>query len=78
MNIIFYLLIIFSFIGLFIVIGRKVPRLARLTDEELFFLERKSFLKQRNREINNHQQKVNLMANLEKFLLRVKIWVLKI
>jgi len=78
MNVIFYLLIIFSSIGIFVVLGRKIPRLARLSEEEMFFLDRRKSLEQKNREINNHQHQVNLMANLEKFLRRIKIWVLKI
>ena len=77
MNVIFYLLIIFSSIGIFVVLGRKIPRLARLSEEEMFFLDRRKSLEQKNREINNHQHQVNLMANLEKFLRRVRIWVLK-
>lgn len=77
MNIIFIFLIIFSFIGLIIVIGRKIPKLARLTEEELFFWERKKSLAQKYKEINHHQFRANLMASLEKLLRRAKVWSLK-
>ncbi|OGZ33355.1 MAG: hypothetical protein A3I88_00340 [Candidatus Portnoybacteria bacterium RIFCSPLOWO2_12_FULL_39_9] len=77
MSIILYLLIIFSLIGLSVVIGRKIPRLARLSEEELAFLEKRKILTRKYREINNHHYRVNFMAGLEKFLRRAKILSLK-
>lgn len=77
MKILFYLLIISSLIGLAAIIGRKIPRLARLSGEELAFLERKKELAEKYRELNNHQYRINLMAGLEKFLRRAKILSLK-
>lgn len=77
MNILFYLFIIFGFIGLAVIVFRKIPRLARLSEEELAFLEKRKILTRKYREINNHHYRVNLMAGLEKFLRRAKILSLK-
>jgi tetratricopeptide (TPR) repeat protein len=77
MKLIFYLLIIFSLVGLAVIISRKIPRLACLSKEEIAFLERKKGLIQKSREINHHQQMANLITYLEKFLRRAKIWSLK-
>lgn len=54
-----------------------MPVLARLTEEELAFLERKKTLAKKYREINNHRYQISLMTTLEKFLRRFKVWFLK-
>ncbi len=77
-NLIFYFLIGFSLIGLGIIIYRKIPLLARLSEEEMIILGRKRGIIQRLREINYKQHRLNLIVYLEKFLRRIKIIFLKI
>lgn len=78
LNFILYLLIAFSLIGLGIIVYRKIPLLARLSEEEMIILKRKKGVIQRLREINYKQHWLNLIIHLEKFLLRIKIIFLKI
>lgn len=77
-NLILYLLIAFSLIGLGIIVYRKIPLLARLSEEEMIILGRKRGVIQRLREINYKQHWLNLIVYLEKFLRRIKIIFLKI
>jgi tetratricopeptide (TPR) repeat protein len=76
-NFILYLIIGFSLGGLVAIVYRKIPVLARLSEEEMIILERKRGLTQRLREINYKQHWLNLIIGLEKFLRRVKIIFLK-
>lgn len=78
LTIILYFLIILSLTGLGVVIYRKIPVLANLSDEEIMILSRKKGLIQWIREINYKQNGLNLMIFLEKFLRRLKIIFLKI
>ena len=77
-NLILYFLIGFSLIGLGIIVYRKIPLLARLSEEEMIILGRKRGVIQRLREINYKQHWLNLIVYLEKFLRRIKIIFLKI
>ncbi|MBL7155412.1 MAG: hypothetical protein ISS88_02840 [Candidatus Portnoybacteria bacterium] len=77
-NLILYFLIGFSLIGLGIIVYRKIPLLARLSEEEMIILGRKRGIIQRLREINYKQHWLNLIVYLEKFLRRIKIIFLKI
>lgn len=78
LNLILYLLIAFSLIGLGIIIYRKIPLLVRLSEEEMTILRKRRGLIQRLREINYRQYWLNIIIRLEKFLLRIKIIFLKI
>jgi len=78
LNFILYLLMVFSLIGLGIIVYRKIPLLARLSEEEMIILKRKKGVIQRLREINYKQHWLNLIIHLEKFLRRIKIIFLKI
>jgi tetratricopeptide (TPR) repeat protein len=78
LNLIFYLLIIASLIGLGIIIYRKIPALANLSEEEMTILERKKGIIQRIQEVDYKQHWLNFIIALEKFLRRVKIVFLKI
>ncbi len=69
---------VFSLIGLGIIVYRKIPLLARLSEEEMIILKRKKGVIQRLREINYKQHWLNLIIHLEKFLRRIKIIFLKI
>jgi len=77
-NIILYLLIGFSLIGLAIIIYRKVPSLANLSKEEMVILGRKKGIIERLREIDFKQHWLNFIISLEKFLRRLKIVFLKV
>ena len=77
-NIILYLLVGFSLIGLVIVIYRKIPTLANLSKEEMVILGRKKGIIERLREIDFKQHWLNFIISLEKFLRRLKIVFLKI
>jgi len=77
-NLVLYLLITFSLIGLGIIVYRKIPLLARLSEEEMIILGRKRGVIQRLREVNYKQHWLNLIIYLEKFLRRTKIIFLKI
>jgi len=78
LNFILYLLIVFSLIGLGIIVYRKIPLLARLSEEEMIILKRKKGVIQKLREINYKQHWLDLIIHLEKFLRRIKIIFLKI
>ncbi|NQV00914.1 MAG: hypothetical protein HQ537_02250 [Parcubacteria group bacterium] len=78
LNFILYFLIAFSLVGLGIIIFRKIPILANLSEEEMIILARKKGIIQKMREINYKQYWFNLMVYLEKFLRRIKIVFLKI
>jgi len=78
LNFILYFLIASSLIGLGIIIFRKIPILANLSEEEMIILARKKGIIQKMREINYKQYWFNLMVYLEKFLRRIKIVFLKI
>ena len=78
MTLILYLLIILSLISLGIIVYRKIPLLARLSEEEMIILGRRRGVIQRLREINYKQHWLNLIIGLEKFLRRIKIIFLKI
>ena len=77
-NLILYFLIGFSLIGLGIIVYRKIPLLARLSEEEMVILGRRRGFTQRLREINYKHHWLNLIIYLEKFLRRIKIIFLKI
>ncbi len=77
-NLILYFLIGFSLIGLGIIVYRKIPLLARLSEEEMIILGRRRGIIQKLREINYKQHRLNLIVYLEKFLRRIKIIFLKI
>jgi len=76
-NLILYLIIGFSSAGLVVIVYRKIPALARLSEEEITILGRKRGFIQRAREINYKQYWFNLIVRLEKFLRRIKIVFLK-
>jgi uncharacterized protein HemY len=77
-NFILYLLIAFGLVSLGIIIYRKIPLLARLSEEEMIILGRKRGVIQKLREVNYKQHWLNLIIYLEKFLRRIKIIFLKI
>lgn len=77
-NLILYFLIGFSLIGLGIIVYRKIPLLARLSEEEMIIVGRRRGVIQRLQEINYKQHWLNLIVYLEKFLRRIKIIFLKI
>lgn len=77
-NFVLYLLIFFSLIGLAIVLFRKIPLLANLSEEEMTILSRRKSLIQKVQEIDYKQRWLNFIIGLEKFLRRVKINFLKI
>jgi len=76
-NLILYLVIGLSLVGLLVIIYQKIPVLARLSEEEMIILKRRKGLVQRFREINYKQHWLNLIIRLEKFLWRIKIIFLK-
>lgn len=78
MTTILYLVIAFGFIGIALIIYRKISVLANLSDEELNILSRKKSVVQRVKEIDYKQHWLNFMIALEKFLRRLKIIFLKI
>ena len=65
LNFILYFLIAFSLVGLGIIIFRKIPILANLSEEEMIILARKKGIIQKMREINYKQYRFNLMVYLE-------------
>ena len=75
LNAIFF---IFSLIGLAVIVYRKIPILANLSEEEMTILGRKKGIARRIREIDYKQYWLNFMISLEKFLRRLKIIFLKI
>lgn len=78
MNIILYLLIFSSFAWLGIIVYKKIPILANLSEEEITILSRKKSVIQRIKEINYKQYWLNFIISLEKFLRKIKIIFLKI
>jgi len=77
-NLIFFGSIFFSLIGLGVIVYRKIPVLARLSDEEMAILNRKKGVMEKFKEIDYKQHGLNFMIGLEKFLRKVKIIFLKI
>lgn len=65
-------------IGLGAIIYRKIPALARLSDEEMTILDRKKGMSQKIKEIDYKHHWLNSTIALEKFLRKVKIIFLKI
>ena len=78
LNLIFYLLIASSLVGLAIIIYKKIPLLARLSNEEIFILSRKKSIIQRISEIDYKGYWLNFLIALEKFLRKTKIVFLKL
>ena len=78
MNIILYLLIFSSFIWLGIIVYKKIPVLANLSEEEITILIRKKSIIQRIKGIDYKHYWLNFIISLEKFLRRIKIIFLKI
>ena len=78
LTIILYFLIVFSLVGLGIIVYRKIPVLANLSEEEIMILSRRKGITHKFREINYKQKWLNAMIFLEKFLRRLKIIFLKI
>lgn len=76
--IILYILIIVSFVGLIVVIIKKVPVLVDLSDDEIAILVNKKGYIHKFSEINFRHHFSNLIVKLEKFLRKVKIIFLKI
>lgn len=77
-NIIFFSLIVFGLVGLGVIIYRKIPVLARLSEEEMTIFNRKNGIIQKIREIDYKHRGFNLLIALEKFLRRIKIVFLKL
>lgn len=77
-NFVLFLVIFFSLIGLAIVLFRKIPLLANLSEEEMTILSRRKGLLQKVQEIDYKQRWLNFMIGLEKFLRKIKIIFLKI
>jgi tetratricopeptide (TPR) repeat protein len=78
LNLIFYILIFLSLVGLGFIIYRRIPSLVRLSEEEMDIISRKKGVIERIREVDYKQQWLNFIIFLEKFLRRVKIMFLKI
>ncbi len=77
LNLILYIIIAVSIVGLGIIVFRKMPVLSRLSDEEIIILSRKKGLIQRIKELDYKQHWLNFIIGLEKFLRRGKIISLK-
>lgn len=77
-NFILYSIIISSFIALGVIVLRKAPLLAQLSEEEMVILGRKKGIIQSVREIDYKQHWLNFIIHLEKWLRRTKIIFLKI
>ncbi|MBU2068130.1 hypothetical protein KKE13_00935 [Patescibacteria group bacterium] len=77
-NLIFFSLIAVSLIGLVVIIYRKIPVLARLSNEEIAILNRKKGIFQKLKEIDFKHRLLNIIIASEKFLRRIKIIFLKI
>jgi len=77
-NNIFYILIGLCFLGLAIIIYRKISVLAKLSEEEIIILSRKKGLADKVKEVNYKQYWLSFMVSLEKLLMRIKIIFLKI
>lgn len=77
-NLIIYSVIFLSLVGLVIVVYRKIPQLAQLSNEEISILQKKRSFKDKLREINYKQHWLNFIIRLEKILRRIRIFFLKI
>lgn len=60
-----------------VVIRRKVPVLANLSDDEIMILSKKRGLVEKAKEVNYKQYWFNSIVTLQKFLMRVRIIFLK-
>ena len=77
-NIILYIIIGLSFLGLGFIVYRKIPVLFNLSEEEISILKRKKGTIQKIKEIDYKHHWLNFIISLEKFLRRIKIIFLKI
>jgi len=77
-NIILYIIIGLSFLGLVFIAYRKIPVLLNLSDEEITILKRKKGVIQKIKEVDFKCHWLNFIISLEKFLRRLKIIFLKI
>ncbi len=77
-NIILYIIIGLSFVGLGFIVYRKIPVLSNLSEEEITILKRKKGIIQKIKEIDYKHHWLNFIISLEKFLRRLKIVFLKI
>ena len=78
MNIIIYLLIFSSLAWLGVIVYKKIPVLANLSEEEITILSRKKSVFQRIKGIDYKHYWLNFIIFLEKFLRKIKIIFLKI
>ena len=78
MNIIIYLLIFSSIAWLGVIVYKKIPVLANLSEEEITILSRKKSVFQRIKGIDYKHYWLNFIIFLEKFLRKIKIIFLKI
>lgn len=78
MNIIIYLLIFSSLAWLGVIVYKKIPVLANLSEEEITILSRKKSVFQRIKGIDYNHYWLNFIIFLEKFLRKIKIIFLKI
>lgn len=78
LNLIFIIAIVIGVIGIGIVIMRKIPILASLSESEIIILKKRQSLWQKIKGLDYKQHWLNLLISLEKFLRRVKIWFLKV
>jgi len=74
---IFYIIIALSLIGLGIILYRKVPVLANLSEEEMMILIKKRGAIEKAREVNYKHHWLNFIVVLQKFLMRIRILFLK-
>ncbi len=77
-NLVLYILAGLGIAGLVVIIYRKIPSLANLSEEEIIILSRKKSFFQRVKEINWGRYWFNLVVSLEKFLRRIEIIFLKL
>ncbi|MFC1700775.1 hypothetical protein ACFLZ0_01410 [Patescibacteria group bacterium] len=75
--VILYILIAFSFIGLGIIIIRKIPVVFKLSDKEISILYNKKGIIQKCLDINFRQYFFSFIVKLEKFLRKMKIVFIK-
>jgi len=78
LTIVLYFFIVFSLVGLGVIVYRKIPALANLSEEEIMILSRRKGFVHYVREINYKQRWLISMIFLEKLLRRLKIVFLKI
>lgn len=76
-NLILYVIIVLSLVGLGIIVYRKIPVLANLSEEEMSILSRKKGFVRQIKEIDYKQHWLNFIILLEKFLRRLNIIFLK-